>query len=131
MRVRRRLFIALGLLGCVLLTRGGASHLQRRGLFGSPWPLSQSRSSEMKTIATIRYVSGREEQFEIEMPGGTAAEDRLMAFSKDPNILLQTDAEIIIIPSTAIERITVPLPASWEGRDLPRVRKAKRIEEPE
>jgi len=79
----------------------------------------------MKTKVKIRYISGREEEFELELIGGTSAEDRLKKFAKDPTIVLQTEGEVVIIPSTAIERITLPLP---EEISLSNVRKAKRPE---
>ena len=82
----------------------------------------------MKTQVTIRYVSGREEQYEVELHGGKFVEARLKEFANNPTILLQTDDEIIIIPATAIETITLPLPDP-EGTSfaLPNVRKAKRL----
>jgi hypothetical protein len=88
------------------------------------------RSQNMKTTVVIRYVSGREEQFETELVGGNSAEDRLKAFSQNPTILLQTENEIVLIPATAIERISLPLPEADEERiPLPNVRKATRIED--
>jgi len=82
----------------------------------------------VKTKVNIRYVSGREEQFEIELYGGSSAENRLKEFSQDPTILLRTDNEVVIIPATAIERITFPLPDSEETAiALPGVRKGKRV----
>jgi hypothetical protein len=82
----------------------------------------------MKTKLSVRYVSGREEQFEVELFGGTAAEDRLKDFSKSPTLLLQTEKEIVIIPATAVETMTLQVPES-AGRAiaLPDVRKAKRL----
>jgi hypothetical protein len=83
----------------------------------------------MKTTAVIRYVSGREEQFETDLAGGSSAEDRLKAFTKNPTILLQTENEVIIIPATAIECITLLLPEAADERiALPHVVKATRVE---
>ena len=82
----------------------------------------------VKTKVSIRYVSGREEQFELELFGGSSAENRLKEFSKDPTILLRTENEVVIIPATAIERITFPLPDSEETASaLSGVRKGKRV----
>jgi hypothetical protein len=82
----------------------------------------------MKTKITIRYVSGREEQFEVELYGGGSAESRLEEFSKNPTVVLQTGKDIIIIPATAIECITLPLPEP-AGATVPlrNVRKGKRL----
>jgi hypothetical protein len=56
------------------------------------------------------------------------AEARLKEFSKDPTLVFQTDKEIIIIPATAIESITIALPAdSVKTSTLPNLRKAKRL----
>jgi hypothetical protein len=88
----------------------------------------RKESGFMKTKVTVRFVSGREEQFEMDIWGGTSAENRLMEFSKDPTLVLQTDREIVIIPAASIETITFPLPdAAREGLALPNVRKAKRL----
>ena len=84
----------------------------------------------METIGTIRYVSGREEKFALELFGGTAAEVRLREFAKDPTIVLQTENEILIIPSTAVECITLPFPEfGRDAIDLPGIRRARRVEE--
>jgi hypothetical protein len=82
----------------------------------------------MKTKVSIRYISGREEKFEVDLYGGKWVESRLREFANNPTILLQTGEEIIIIPATAIESITIPM-AEPEGKsiDLPNVRKAKRL----
>jgi hypothetical protein len=46
-----------------------------------------TRESEiMKTRVTVRYVSGREEQLEVELFGGQSAEARLRKFIKNPVI---------------------------------------------
>jgi hypothetical protein len=82
----------------------------------------------MKTIIIVRYVSGRVEEFEVELYEGQSAEARLKEFAKDPTIVLQTEEEIVIIPATAIESITVPLPEpSGKAIDLSDVRKGKRL----
>ncbi len=86
-----------------------------------------SGSGIMKTKVIIRYTSGREEQFEVELFGGPSAEARLRKFAEKPTIVLQTEKEVVIIPATAIESITFPLPELTDkGMALPNVRKAKR-----
>jgi hypothetical protein len=76
----------------------------------------------------VRFVSGREERFDVEFFGPTGAESRLKEFAKNPSLLLQTDKELIVIPATSIECITFALPASGgKSIDLPNVRKAKRL----
>ena len=82
----------------------------------------------MKSKLTIRYISGREEQFEVEVFGGASAEDRLKELANSPALLLQTEKEVVIIPATAIESATLQLPEP-AGRPiaLPSVRQAKRL----
>jgi hypothetical protein len=82
----------------------------------------------MKTKLTVRYLSGREEQFEVDVYGGEGAETRLQEFVNNPTLVLQTEKEVVIIPATAIESITFPLPES-AGTAIPlrNVRKAKRL----
>ena len=70
----------------------------------------------MKTPVTIRYVSGREERYEIELWGGSGAAGRLSAFIKEPNLVLHTANELVIIPGSAIECISIALPKTG---DLP------------
>ena len=87
-----------------------------------------SESEIMKTKLIVRFVSGREEQFEVELFGGPSAEARLKEFAKAPTIVLQTEKELVIIPATAIESITLTLPEPFgKGAALPDVRKAKRL----
>lgn len=63
----------------------------------------------MKTQVTVRFTSGREEKFDMELWGGTGAQTRLHAFAENPKLILQTNDEVIIIPSSAIECISVKL----------------------
>jgi hypothetical protein len=79
----------------------------------------------MTTKVTVRYLSGRVEQYEVEIYGGPSAEARLEEFSKNPTIVLRTDKEVVIIPATAIETITLPLPESWVT--TMKTRKGKRL----
>jgi hypothetical protein len=79
----------------------------------------------MKTEVNVRYVSGRQEQFEVELFGGASAD--INDFVTNPTIVLQTEKELIIIPSTAIECITLPVPDSVGRLHSPIVRKGKRI----
>ena len=83
----------------------------------------------MKATATIRYVSGCKEKFEIELWGGTGAKARLEAFVQTPNLVLQTPNELLIIPGSAIECISITLPDEADGRlDLDYVRAAERLD---
>jgi hypothetical protein len=77
---------------------------------------------------TVRYVSSREERFEVELVGGSA-EFPFREFLKDPTLVLKTDAELIIIPAHAIESISLALPES-ESRQLAltNLRRATRLE---
>jgi hypothetical protein len=82
----------------------------------------------MKTKVSVRYVSGRQEQFEVELFGGASAETRLKDFLKSPSITLQSENELIIIPATAIECITLPIPESARGAMASStIRKGKRV----
>jgi len=82
----------------------------------------------MKTKVNVRYVSGRQEMFEVELFGGASAETRLKDFVRNPTIVLQTEKELVIIPATAIECITLPVPESAGSLiNSPTVRKGKRI----
>jgi hypothetical protein len=83
----------------------------------------------MNATATIRYVSGRSEKFEMELWGGARAKERLEAFLKTPNILMQTGTELIIIPGSAVECISITLPEEKDSRlDLGAIRSAKRLD---
>jgi hypothetical protein len=82
----------------------------------------------MKASVTIRYHSGREEQFEVDFWGGTGAESRLQEFLKSPNVVLKTATELIVIPATAIESISVALPKGEQLKPmLEGIRLAKRL----
>jgi hypothetical protein len=81
----------------------------------------------VKSQVTIRFVSGREEQFEIELWGGTGAETRLQQFAENPSLLLQTAEEVLIIPGAAIECISIKLPPGDSRFKLKDLRPAKRI----
>jgi hypothetical protein len=82
----------------------------------------------MKSKLKIRFVSGRVEEYEVDFFGGTSTEDRLKKFAADPTIVLKTEEELIVIPSTAIECITIPLSGSaGQTIALPGVRKADRV----
>jgi hypothetical protein len=82
----------------------------------------------MMTKITIRYVSGREEQFEVELFAGTSAEARLKEFTKNPTLLLRTGKDVVIIPASAVETITLALPeAAAKEVTLPNVPNAKRL----
>lgn len=84
----------------------------------------------MKTLVTIRYVSGREEKFEMELWTGGGAQARLKEFAEKPNLLLQTNDEVIIIPAPAIECISIKLPPKENNPpplNLPELRHATRI----
>jgi hypothetical protein len=81
----------------------------------------------MKSSVTIRFVSGREEEFEIELWGGTGAQARLQAFVEKPNLLLQTGDELLIIPGSAIECISIKVPKEDSRFNLSDIRAATRI----
>jgi hypothetical protein len=83
----------------------------------------------MRAPVTIRYVSGREERFEVELWAGSGAEARLSDFVKDPNLILHTPNELIIIPGSAIECISITLPkAADTALKLGDFRPARRLQ---
>jgi hypothetical protein len=82
----------------------------------------------MQVKLTVRYVSGREEQFEIEVETGKSGEFRLKEFVKDPSLLLRTDGELILIPAGAIECLSLAVPkTAATAAMLENVRAAKRL----
>src|SRR5262245_29893905 len=87
----------------------------------------QRREAVMKTACTIRYISGREEKFETELLGGAGAQARMEAFVKSPTVLLKTSDEVLIIPGTAIECISIKLQKGDDWSNFVNLRPAKRI----
>src|SRR3954466_2494903 len=84
--------------------------------------------SKMKVSLTVRYISGREEKFETDLFGGAGAEARFKEFLKCPNLALQTATELILIPASAIESLSVVLPKDEKDKlNLEAVRSAKRL----
>ncbi len=82
----------------------------------------------VKSKVTVRFVSGRSEEFEVDFFGGSNAEARLKEFMKDPSIVLQTDKELVIIPASSIESISIALSeAVAKEMVFPNVRKGKRV----
>ena len=82
----------------------------------------------MNVKMTVRYTSGREDHFEVEVFGGGAAEFRLKEFVKDPTLVLKTEDELIVIPPHAIESISLALPESGGAQSsLKNLRKARRL----
>jgi len=81
----------------------------------------------MKNAVTIRFMSGREEKFEMEFWGGGGAQARFEAFLRNPTVVLQTSDEVLILPGSAIECITIKTQKGdvWSG--LRNIRQAKRI----
>jgi hypothetical protein len=64
----------------------------------------------MKTAVTVRFISGREETYEMDLWDNTTAQARLQGFAENPKLVLQTNDEVIIIPGSAIESISIKLP---------------------
>lgn len=81
----------------------------------------------MKTSVNVRFISGREEKFEMELWEGTGAEARLQAFVEEPNLVLRTGDEVVIIPGSAIECISIKVPKGDTRFKLSEVRPATRI----
>jgi hypothetical protein len=81
----------------------------------------------VKAPVTIRFVSGREEKFEIELWGGTGTQARLQEFVDNPRLVLQTADELLIIPGAAIECISIKLPKGDSRLNLRDIRPATRV----
>jgi hypothetical protein len=91
-------------------------------------PNQHKEQLTMNVKMTVRYVSGREERFEVEIFGGGGAGFRLNEFAKNCTLVLKTEAEVIIIPSHAIEYVSIALPVSGcEQLPLKDLRNAKRL----
>src|SRR5262245_36913648 len=63
----------------------------------------------MKASVTVRFVSGREEKFEMQAWGGAGAKSRVQAIVEKP-LLIQTSNELVVIPVSAIECISIKFP---------------------
>jgi hypothetical protein len=74
---------------------------------------------EAHCIVTVRYLSGREEKFKMELWIGMGTEERLKAFVAKPDLLLKTGKEVIIIPGSAIECVTIEVPKGDSRFDFP------------
>jgi hypothetical protein len=89
---------------------------------------TKNAEHQMKASLTIRYISGREERFEVDFWGGAGAAARLKDFFKSPNIALQTTTELIVIPASAVESLSIALPKDGKARGaLEGIRVAKRL----
>src|SRR3954447_17326516 len=97
---------------------------------GSRWDSGRGGERSMRATLTVRYISGREERFEVEAWGGAGGKDRLEAFAATPNLILQTADELIIIPGSAVECYSVSLPPDLPRTALEGIRHAKRIGPP-
>jgi hypothetical protein len=83
----------------------------------------------MKATLNVRYVSGREEQYEIDLWGGGAGgRARLEEFIDTPNLALNLGNELVVIPGTAVERYSMTMAKTdGGGLDLSTIRTARRI----
>ncbi len=81
----------------------------------------------MKSSVTVRFTSGREEKFEMQFWGGAGAQARLQAFVENPTLILKTSDEVLIIPGSAIECISIKVQKGDDWSSLGGIRSAKRI----
>ena len=81
----------------------------------------------MKNAVTVRFTSGREESFEMQFSGGAGAPARLQAFVENPTLVLKTIDEVLIIPGSAIECISIKTQKGDDWSGLTGLRPAKRI----
>ncbi len=81
----------------------------------------------MKNSVTVRFTSGREEKFEMEFFGGAGAQTRLQAFVENPALVLKTMDEVLILPGSAIECISIKTQKGDDWSNLANLRPAKRL----
>jgi hypothetical protein len=82
----------------------------------------------MKTTLTVRFISGREEKFETDLWGGSGAQARFTDFVSNPTIVLQLETELLVIPASAIECVSLAIPEDPEDKVVVgTLRKGKRI----
>jgi hypothetical protein len=81
----------------------------------------------MKNSVTVRFTSGREEKFEMEFFGGAGASARLKAFVENPALVLKTADEVLILPGSTIECISIKTQKGDDWSNLTNLRPAKRI----
>jgi len=81
----------------------------------------------MKSVVTVRFASGREEKFEMELSGGPGTQARLEAFVEKPTLVVQTSDEVLIFPTSAIECISIKVPKGDGRSNLSDIRAVTRI----
>ena len=81
----------------------------------------------MKNSVTVRFTSGREEKFEMEFFGGAGASARLKAFVENPALVLKAADEVLILPGSAIESISIKTQRGDDWSNLTNLRPARRI----
>ena len=81
----------------------------------------------MKNSVTVRFTSGREEKFDMQFFGGAGAPARLQAFVENPTLVLKTADEVILLPGSAIECISIKTQKGDDWSNLASLRPAKRI----
>jgi hypothetical protein len=81
----------------------------------------------MKNSVTVRFTSGREEKFEMEFFGGAGAPARLQKFVENPALVLKTADEVLILPGSAIECISIKSQKGDAWSNVTDLRPAKRI----
>ena len=75
-------------------------------------------NNTVTTRIMIRFKSGRESLYEIRVPEASSA-SRFRSWLDDPQLVLQTERALVIIPSSAIEEISIEL--THGGEKLPPV----------
>jgi len=86
------------------------------------------RSIPLRSIVSIRFISGREEKYEVDFWGGTGAKARFKEFLSNPTIVLQLSGEVLVIPASAIESISFATTKdATDKMDLGTFRAAKRV----
>jgi hypothetical protein len=82
----------------------------------------------LRSIVSVRLLSGREEKFDVDFWGGSGAETRFKEFVNNPTIVLQLPGEVVVIPASAVESITFTTPDDTaEQIDIGNIRKAERV----
>ncbi len=97
---------------------------------GSPVGGREGEEMSMKTSVQVRFISGRIEDYEIEVLAseGATLEARLQKFMEAPYLAFRVGDELVFVPSTAIESISVVIPEEMRAEvDPASMRQATRL----
>jgi hypothetical protein len=81
----------------------------------------------MKTAVTIRFTSGREERFEMELWGGSGPRHACRHLWRNRLCCFEAWTKVLVIPGSAIECISLKIPKGDSRFNLSEIRPATRI----